>query len=175
MRDHGKIAARSLNSGAKYGTLKDVVVIMILPYDPFGLNRMVYTVRNKCLEEPEMAYEDGAYTVFLYTKGTVGVPSEEVRQLLCYMENSVYGNAVNEDLREIHRMVETVKRDSRVIGMRIQMAEDIRKQAREITRQAEEITKLGEENVKQEEKITKLEEENEKLKKELARKTAQVK
>ena len=63
---HGKIAARSLNAGADYDTLKDVVVIMILPYDPFGLNRMVYTVRNKCLEEPEMEYEDGAYTVFLY-------------------------------------------------------------------------------------------------------------
>ena len=162
---HGKIAARNLNSGADYDSLKDVVVIMILPYDPFGLNRMVYTVRNKCLEEPEMAYEDGAYTVFLYTKGTVGIPSEEVRQLSCYMENSVYGNAVNEDLREIHRMVETVKRDSKVIRMRIQMVEDIMKQAREITRLGEENTKLGEENKK-------LEEENKKLKEELARKNS---
>lgn len=82
----------------------------------------------------------------------------EVRQLLCYMENTVYENAVNEDLREIHRMVETVKRDSKVIRMRIQIVEDIMKQAREITR-------LGEENKK-------LEEENKKLKEELARKNS---
>lgn len=67
---HGKIAARSLNSGVDYEELKDVVIIMIMPYDPFGLNRMVYTVKNRCVEEPEMAYEDGACTLFLYTKGT---------------------------------------------------------------------------------------------------------
>ena len=40
---HGKIAARSLDSGTDYDTLKNVVVIMILPFDPFGLKRMVYT------------------------------------------------------------------------------------------------------------------------------------
>ena len=67
---HGKIAARSLSSGIGYDELKNVTVIMILPYDPFGLGRMVYTVKNKCLEEPEMEYEDGAATLFLYTKGT---------------------------------------------------------------------------------------------------------
>lgn len=49
---HGKIIARSLNSGTGYDGLKNVAVIMILPYDPFGLGRMVYTVKNKCVEEP---------------------------------------------------------------------------------------------------------------------------
>lgn len=113
---HGKIAARSLDSSTDYDGLKNVIVIMILPFDPFGLKRMVYTVKNRCVEEPEMEYEDGASTLFLYTKGTVGIPSEEVRQLLHYMENTTYGNAVNEDLREIHRMVETVKRDQKAAG-----------------------------------------------------------
>ena len=58
-----------------------------------------------------MAYEDGASTLFLYTKGTKEVPNEALRQLLCYMENSVSENAVNDDLREIHRIVEIVKKD----------------------------------------------------------------
>ncbi len=92
---HGKIAARSLNAGADYDTLKDVVVVMILPYDPFGLGRMVYTVKTKCAEVPEMEYEDGASTLFLYTKGTVGVPSGELRQLLHYMDAPVQPAAVN--------------------------------------------------------------------------------
>ncbi len=108
---HGKIVARSLNAGIDYDELKDVVIIMILPFDPFGLDRMVYTVRNRCVEEPDMAYEDGAGTLFLYTKGTKEVPNEALRQLLCYMENSVSENAVNDDLREIHRIVEIVKKD----------------------------------------------------------------
>lgn len=109
---HGKIIARSLNSGIDYDELKNVVVIMVLPYDPFGLDRMVYTVKAHCMEEPEMEYEDGASTLFLYTKGTKGEPNEALRQLLYYMENSSLKNAVNDDLREVHRMVEIVKLDS---------------------------------------------------------------
>ncbi len=27
--------------------------------DPFGLNRMVYTIENGCVEVPGMLYEDG--------------------------------------------------------------------------------------------------------------------
>lgn len=108
---HGKIVARSLNSGVDYDGLKNVVVIMILPYDPFGLKRMVYTVKNKCIEEPEMEYEDGASTLFLYTKGTKGVLNENLKQMLRYMEESTYENAVNDDLKEVHKMVEILKID----------------------------------------------------------------
>ena len=108
---HGKIVARGLHSGADYNGLKNAVIIMILPYDPFGLDRMVYTVKNKCVEEPEMEYEDGACTLFLYTKGARGIPNEKLQLLLRYMEKSTRENAVNEDLREVHRMVEIVKID----------------------------------------------------------------
>ncbi len=158
---HGKIAARSLNSGADYNTLKNVVVIMIMPYDPFDLNRMMYTIKNKCVEVPEMEYEDGASTLFFYTKGTEGVPNEAVKQLLHYMEDTTYENAVNEELREIHRMVETVKKDSEVGGMRIQIVD--------------ELIKMSEENAKQAEENAKLTEEITKLKEELAQKNALLK
>lgn len=153
---HGKIAARSLNSGVDYNELKDVVVIMILPSDPFGLKRMLYTVKNRCLEVPEMEYEDGASTLFLYTRGTEGVPSEELRQLLYYMEDTVYENAVNEELREIHRMVETVKKDSEVVGLRIQIVDDM-------IRLTEENARISEESAKKTERITELTEKNEKM------------
>ncbi len=111
---HGKLAARSLESGVAYDKLRNVVIIMIVPYDPFGLGRMVYTIKNYCVEEPDMSYEDGAGTLFLYTKGTKGVPSEALRQLLHYMEATTYENAVNEDLRKLHKMVVKVKKDPEV-------------------------------------------------------------
>lgn len=111
---HSKIDAGSFESGMDYQSLKNVIVIMITPYDPFGLGRMIYTVSNRCLEEPDMHYEDGARTLFLYTKGTKGNPAEELRELLHYMENTEKANARNEALREIHTMVEDVKRDSEV-------------------------------------------------------------
>lgn len=80
-------------AGESYNVLRNVVVIFITTYDPFGLGRMIYTVKNGCVEEPGMAYEDGARTIFLYTKGTEGNPSEELQQLVRYMEHSTAENA----------------------------------------------------------------------------------
>ena len=156
---HGKIAARSLNSGAGYEDLKNVVIIMIMPYDPFGQNRMMYTIKNKCVELPEMEYEDGASTLFLYTKGTEGIPSAAVEQLLHYMETTTYENAVNEELRKIHRMVETVKRDPEVGRMRIQILEENYELKQEVTRQADKITAQADKITAQKEEIKRLREE----------------
>ena len=91
--------------------LKKVYVIFIMPFDPFGLNRMIYTIKNSCIEEPEMPYDDGATTIFLYTKGKVGVPSGELEAFLKFFEKTREENVVNEDLREIENMVNHVKRD----------------------------------------------------------------
>ena len=111
---HAKIDADSLASGEDYAQLKNVTVIFISPYDPFGLKRMVYTIKNTCVEEPDMPYEDGMQTLFLYTKGSKGNPPEELRRLLRYLEDSREENALDEDLKEIHRMVQQVKRDREV-------------------------------------------------------------
>lgn len=128
---HAKIAARGLEAGADYNELKNVIIIMIMPYDPFGLKRMVYTVKNMCAEVPEMKYEDGASTVFLYTKGTEGATNEAVKQLLYYMESTTCKNAVNDDLREIHRMVETVKRDPEMTIRYLRLMEELNRSKEE--------------------------------------------
>lgn len=111
---HAKIDSENLKSGKDYHTLKNVIIILITPYDPFGLNRMVYTIQNGCVEEPQMPYNDGAKTLFLYTKGTAGNPPKELRQLLLYFEDTKEANANNESLKEIQSMVETVKQDKEV-------------------------------------------------------------
>lgn len=111
---HAKIDAASLNSGENYKQLKNVVVIMITPYDPFNKDYMVYTVKNMCEELPDMPYDDGTRTLYLYTKGKKGTPSQELRQLLQYMENTTEENAKNNTLLGIHQMVNRVKRDKGV-------------------------------------------------------------
>ena len=128
---HGKIIARSLNSGISYDRVKNVAVIMLLPYDPFGLNRMMYTVKNKCVEEPEMEYEDGASTLFLYTRGTKEVPNEALKQLLHCMEESTYENAVNDDLKEVHEMVEILKIDPETTISCVRLLEKLERSRRE--------------------------------------------
>ena len=121
---HAKIDTRSLRAGETYKNLKNVIIIMIVPFDPFGLDRMVYTIKSGCMEEPDMPYEDGARTLFLYTKGTKGNPSKELQELLKYMENSGPENVTNHDLQEIHRMIETVKYDGGVTGDYMRLMED---------------------------------------------------
>lgn len=44
---HGLIDSKQLNSGVDYDRLPRVMIIVILPYDPFGQKRMVYTVKNQ--------------------------------------------------------------------------------------------------------------------------------
>jgi len=121
---HAKIDTRSLRAGETYRNLKNVIIIMIVPFDPFGLDRMVYTIKSGCMEEPDMPYEDGARTLFLYTRGTKGNPSKELQELLKYMENSEPQNVTNHDLQEIHRMIETVKYDGGVTGDYMRLMED---------------------------------------------------
>ena len=77
-------------------------------------DRVLHTIKNSCLEKPEMEYDDGVETIVLYTKGTKGTISEELRQFLNYMENTNQNNAVNEDLKDIQKMVDVVKRDGEV-------------------------------------------------------------
>lgn len=111
---HSKIDGRSLRSGEDYSSLKRVIILLIMPYDPFGKDRVLYTVRRRCEEEPDMKYDDGSVTYFFYTKGKRGEISEAARKLLRYMEESGTQNADDECLRELHQMVETVRHDKEV-------------------------------------------------------------
>lgn len=83
---HGLIDTQSLATDVDYDKLPNVVIIVVLPYDPFGQNRMVYTIQNQCVEVPNLSYNDGATKIFLYTKGTVGNPSQELRDMLKNIE-----------------------------------------------------------------------------------------
>ncbi len=98
-----------VSDGVDYDKLPRVVIIVILPYDPFGQNRMVYTIKNQCEEDPAIPYEDGARKIFLYTKGTEGNPSQSLRDMLKYMEDTKRENVTNEDISRIHEFVEKAK------------------------------------------------------------------
>ena len=127
---HSKIDAGNLAAGEDYSVLRNVVVIFITTYDPFGLKRMVYTIKNMCVEEPGLPYEDGARTIFLYTKGTEGAPPVALRQLARYMEDSTAENAKSAELTRLHQMVMEVKSD-REVGLAYMKAFEAEKRIRE--------------------------------------------
>lgn len=106
------VDAKTFPTGEPYQKMKDMVLILILSYDPFGAGEYLYTIRNRCLEAPELLYEDGVTTMIFNTKGTKGNISIEAKQLLRYFADSVEENAVNDDLKKIHQMVIRIKKDS---------------------------------------------------------------
>ena len=111
---HGLIDTQLLASDMSYKTLPEVVIITILPYDPFGKNRMVYTIQNQCLEDTSLSYDDGAKKIFLYTRGTEGNPSQKLRDMLRYIEETTEANVTNQDIAAVENLVNKVKRSKEV-------------------------------------------------------------
>ena len=111
---HGLIDIQLLSSGISYDKLPNMVIIVILPYDPFDKNRMIYTIRNHCEEEPSIPYDDGATKIFLYTKGTEGNPSQALKDMLKYIEKSTDDNVTNQDIASIQELVNKVKHKKEV-------------------------------------------------------------
>lgn len=111
---HGLIDTQLLAAGMDYEKLQNVMMIIILPYDPFGRNRMVYTIKNQCVEDTNISYDDGAKKIFLYTKGTEGNPSQALQDMLKYIENTTDENVANRDIENIHKLVRKLKQDKEV-------------------------------------------------------------
>ncbi|MBQ8597699.1 MAG: Rpn family recombination-promoting nuclease/putative transposase, partial [Lachnospiraceae bacterium] len=111
---HGLIDTQLLSAGVNYSKLPNMFIIMILPYDPFGKNRMVYTIRNSCIEDTSVPYNDGATKIFLYTKGTEGNPSQALQNMLKYIQESTKENATNDETIKVQEFVDKVKRRKEV-------------------------------------------------------------
>lgn len=104
-----KMDGRYLKSGEKnFNNMPNLYVITITDYDPFGKDYMVYTVHNKCEEEPDLEYDDGLKFYYFNSEGSKG-GSSEIRELLLYLKDSKEKNAVNDDLKKIHQYVKRVK------------------------------------------------------------------
>ena len=105
------IDSKLLPTDTPFSQLPDVFSIWILPYDPFGENRMLYTVKNMVEENNQIVYNDGVTKIFIYTKGIIG-GSQKLRDLLTFLENSTPTYAVDEELLAIQHIIDTVKSDS---------------------------------------------------------------
>lgn len=127
---HGLIDTQLLATNVNYSKLPNVVIIIILPYDPFGKNRMVYTIQNQCVEDATVPYDDGAKKIFLYTKGAEGNPSQELRDMLKYMENTTVNNITNQNIYTIHHLVEKIK-SRREVGINYMKSWELEQMYRE--------------------------------------------
>lgn len=109
---HSLIDAQLLEKGIDYGRLPNVTTIIILPYDPFGQNRMLYTFKMQCTEDSSVAYNDGTTKIFLYTRGKGS--GKALRDMLNYMQETTDDNVTNQDIEAVHRLVRKVKQNQEV-------------------------------------------------------------
>ena len=115
--------AKNLGSRKGFHLLPEYFSIWILLNDPFDDDRMVYTVKNMVVENPNIVYNDGVTKVFLYTGGTKG-GSAELRALLNFMEQSTMDNATDSDLCKIQEILNNIK-SSEEVGERYMTWEEM--------------------------------------------------
>ena len=106
----GMIDLHILERGEDYTALKKSFVIFICTYDPFGKGRWVYTFENLCREDTSVALGDEAVKIILNTKGKVGEISDELKDLLRYMDGAAPDNAYT---RELEQAVSDVRSDAK--------------------------------------------------------------
>ena len=106
----GIIDINILEKGEDYRALKRSFVIFICTYDPFGKGRYVYTFENRCKEDLSISLGDEATKIILNTKGSVGEISDELKDLLHFMDGMEPGSEYTKDLE---KAVDEVKADER--------------------------------------------------------------
>lgn len=80
---HDQMDMELLLGGRSYGELPDTYVIFICDYDPLGLGKYRYTLKNTLYEDSTYKYEDGRHTIFLSTQGKD--ESEVPKQLVNFL------------------------------------------------------------------------------------------
>ena len=119
------IDTKLLAAGTRYRNMKNVTLIMISDYDPFKRDRMIYTIENMCKEEPDLPYNDGVRTLFLYVHGKKGAENQALAELLRYMADSRAENVTNDDIGTIQKMMDQIKQQAE-IGVRYMQSWEFR-------------------------------------------------
>ena len=128
---HSSIDSRLLKAGSTYGVLPNTWVIFITSFDPFNEERMVYTIKNRCMELPDMEYEDGAVTLFLNAAGKPLNTPEKMVQLLHFICRTVPENACNPDLKVLQECVDDIKQDPLIKEAYMTMGEYVQREREE--------------------------------------------
>ena len=101
-----------------FNAMQNTFIILITPFDLFGLGFYQYTFRMKCEEASEVELEDGATRIFLNCHGRhPEMVSSELVELLHYMEEStdeVASQCSSERIRGLHEKVHQIKSNNQM-------------------------------------------------------------
>ena len=92
-----------------FNNIKNTTIIMIMPFDLFGLGKYVYTFEEVCREYPELSLNDGAKRIFINTHGknTEDVSPEFVA-LMKFIEYNKGEEIINQSSPNLDRIMNRV-------------------------------------------------------------------
>ena len=106
--------SKGLKRGERnWNKLPDLYMIMIMDYDLFGKDNMMYVFENVCREFPDIEYNDGLKFIYFNINGKNG-GTKTIKQLLSYLNNSKIESVTNETIGRIHNYVSSVKESAEV-------------------------------------------------------------
>ena len=95
-----------LKEGMHYRELKDVYIIFLCTFDPFGYGKYCYTFTTGCREVEDLDLYDGVEKLFFNTTADMKDAPEGLRKMLEYIRT---GKATDEVTRKIERSVEKAR------------------------------------------------------------------
>lgn len=99
-----------LEKGHDYQELTNSIVIFICTFDPYELDRHIYTFENRCVQEEKLRLNDGTMKIFLNTKGTVDDVPRPLRLFLDYINN---GEVTDDFTKQIDDAVVEIRSNKR--------------------------------------------------------------
>ena len=125
---HSQIDMELLLAGTDYANLPNTYVIFICDFDPLGLGKYKYTMKQIVAEAPSYEYDDGCRTVFLSTKGTNDDEvSESLRNFLKFAgadKEKASDDYQDEFVSKLQKSVEKI-RNSREMGASYMKLEEL--------------------------------------------------
>ena len=99
-----------LEKGQPYDALKKSIVIFICTFDPFGLERHIYTFENLCSEDTSIPLLDETTKIFLNTKGKLDDIPKPLALFLNYIET---GEMQDDYTKELDQAVVEVRNNEK--------------------------------------------------------------
>lgn len=97
---HAHIDQMQLRKGAPIHTLRPVYVIFFCLFDPFRSGLPMYTLRRRCVQAPEMPYNDGATSIIVAACNYKSEEKIELSALMRYVATNVPDDSLTIELAE---------------------------------------------------------------------------
>ena len=111
------IDSNNLPSGQPYEKLPNLVIIMILSYDPFGAGDLYYEAGTQLRTHPAVPYEDGIRRIYLYADGKsnlTGAAGEKLESMVRYIRYSDREHVVDEATAELDTIVHETRTNKEI-------------------------------------------------------------